>query len=123
MTGDSGLNMSELHLADRAAGRVADEFRKALPQLEELRRWVMNFQTDMGMGACREGETWNAIMEQVVKGSDGSMVAAIDALIERVKAMAKWGDTAQKEYDETEHRNAESYPELDPRGAYPPIPA
>ncbi|MGL5445435.1 MAG: hypothetical protein ACRDDJ_23625 [[Mycobacterium] stephanolepidis] len=123
MTGQSGLNMSELHLADRAAGRVADEFRKALPQLEDLRRWVMSLDTDMGMGACREGETWNAIMAQVIQGSDGSVVGAIDALIERVRKMAEWAESAQKEYDETEHRNAEAYPKLDPRGAYPAIPA
>ncbi|MDO3332802.1 hypothetical protein [Mycobacteroides abscessus] len=123
MTGESGLNMNELHLADRAAGRVADEFRKAIPQLKDLRDWLMGLDTDMGMGACREGETWNVLMAQVVQGPEGSMVAAIDALIERVTQMAQWGDTAQKEYDQTEHRNAESYPKLDPRGAYPPIPA
>lgn len=54
MTGESGLNMNELHLADRAAGRVADEFRKAIPQLKDLRDWLMGLDTDMGMGACRE---------------------------------------------------------------------
>jgi hypothetical protein len=120
MTG-SGLNMNELHLNNKAAQRVALEFQQMAPQLEEVRNQALSLATDLGMGACREGETWNSALNDVVKGADGSIVAAIDGIIAEAKALAEWAETAQTEYDATEHRNAESYAPLDPSGSYPPI--
>lgn len=122
MVEGSGLNGNELYLNNNAGERVAGEFDKMATQLEKLRNQVAGMQTDLGMGACREGETWNEAFRQVVKGPDGSIVAAIDGCLEWVRQSATQARAAQKEFNETEHRNADSYRRLDSRNAYPPIP-
>ncbi|CPS12788.1 Uncharacterised protein [Mycobacteroides abscessus subsp. abscessus] len=122
MVEGSGLNGNELYLNNNAGERVAGEFDKMADQLEDLKNQVMGWSTDLGMGACREGETWNTEFEQITRGPDGSIVAAIDGILEWVHQSARQARAAQKEFNETEHRSADSYKRLDPRNAYPPIP-
>lgn len=56
-----------------------------------------------------------------------SVVAVIAAHIKTVKTWAEWAKVAQAEYDNTEHRNAESFEQLrgdtidsNGLGVYPP---
>lgn len=127
MPGDSGLNMNDLHLAPGAATKVSQEFSGAVDKLEELRRTAAGYYLDLGMGSCAEGTSWNDAVSELVTGQSDSVVAVIDAHIKTVKTWAEWAKVAQNEYDNTEHRNTESFEQLrgdtidsKGRGVYPP---
>ncbi|MBF9328218.1 hypothetical protein [Mycobacteroides chelonae] len=127
MPGDSGLDMNELHLAPGAATKVSQEFSGAVDKLEALRRDSVGNYLDLGMGSCAEGTSWNEALSELVTGESDSVVAVIDAHIKTVKTWAEWAKVAQNEYDNTEHRNAESFEQLrgdtidsKGRGVYPP---
>ena len=127
MPGDSGLDMNELHLAPGAATKVSQEFSAAVDKLENLRLTAAGFYSDLGMGACSEGTSWNNAVNELVAGESDSVVSVIDAHIKTVKTWAEWAKVAQNEYDNTEHRNAESFEQLrgdtidgKGRGVYPP---
>ncbi len=127
MPGDSGLDMNELHLAPGAATKVSQEFSAAVDKLEALRSEAGAFQSDLGMGTCAEGTSWNNALRDLVAGDSNSVVAVIDAHIKTVRTWAEWAKVAQNEYDNTEHRNAETFEQLrgdtiDSKGlgVYPP---
>ncbi|MGH3723888.1 MAG: hypothetical protein ACRDUS_07145 [Mycobacterium sp.] len=127
MPGDSGLDMNELHLAPGAATKVSQEFSSAVDKLEALRRDARAFEAELGMGACAEGTSWNDALKDLVTGQSASVASVIEAHIDTVKTWAEWAKVAQNEYDNTEHRNTESFEQLsgttiDSRGlgVYPP---
>lgn len=127
MPGESGLDMHELYLAPGAATKVSQQFSAAVDKLEELRRDALAFEVDLGMGACAEGTSWNSSIRELVTGQSDSVASVIDAHIKTVKTWAEWAKVAQTEYDNTEHRNAESFAQLrgdtiDSKGlgVYPP---
>lgn len=127
MPGESGLDMHELYLAPGAATKVSQEFSAAVDKLEALRRDANSFASDLGMGSCAEGSSWNTALNELVAGDADSVAAVIDAHINTVKTWAEWAKVAQTEYDNTEHRNAETFKQLrgdtiDSRGlgVYPP---
>ncbi|TDZ97633.1 hypothetical protein [Mycobacteroides salmoniphilum] len=128
MPGDSGLDMNKLHLAPGAATKVSQEFSAAVDKLEALRRDANTFASDLGMGSCAEGSSWNAAINELVAGDTHSVAAVIGAHIDTVRTWAEWAKVAQNEYDNTEHRNTESFKPLDPKvrdkdglGIYPPV--
>ncbi|SHU70083.1 Uncharacterised protein [Mycobacteroides abscessus subsp. abscessus] len=106
--------MTDLYVANNAAKRVADEIRIAIDQLTVLRRdAIAGFQADLGMGNCEEGRAWNRILNTVISsGEEGSLLAAIDGLLSELKERAEWAEQAQREFDTTEHRSADSYRKL-----------
>lgn len=112
MPGDSGLDMNELHLAPGAATKVSQEFSGAVDKLEALRRDAKAFVAELGMGACAEGTSWNNALTDLVTGESASVLSVINTHIDTVKTWAEWAKVAQTEYDNTEHRNAESYAQL-----------
>lgn len=112
MPGESGLDMNELHLAPGAAMKVSQEFSAAVDKLEALRRDANSFASDLGMGPCAEGSSWNAALNELVTADADSVAAVIAAHIKTVKTWAEWAKVAQNEYDNTEHRNAESFEQL-----------
>ncbi|GAB5902817.1 Uncharacterised protein [Mycobacteroides abscessus subsp. bolletii] len=127
MPGESGLDMNELHLAPGAATKVSQEFSAAVDKLEALRSEAGAFQSDLGMGTCAEGASWNDALRDLVAGDSDSVVAVIDAHIKTVRTWAEWAKVAQNEYDNTEHRNAEAFEQLrgdtidsNGLGVYPP---
>lgn len=127
MPGESGLDMNELHLAPGAAMKVSQEFSAAVDKLEALRRDANSFASDLGMGSCAEGSSWNTALKELVTGDTDSVSAVIGAHIDTVKTWAEWAKVAQVEYDNTEHRNAESFEQLrgdtidsNGLGVYPP---
>lgn len=127
MPGESGLDMNELHLAPGAAMKVSQEFSAAVDKLEALRRDANSFASDLGMGSCAEGSSWNTALKELVAGDADSVSAVIGAHIDTVKTWAEWAKVAQAEYDNTEHRNAESFEQLrgdtvdsNGLGVYPP---
>jgi len=127
MPGESGLDMNELHLAPGAATKVSQEFSAAVDKLEELRMTAAGNYIDLGMGSCAEGTSWNDALSDLVSGESDSVIAVINAHIKTVKTWAEWAKVAQNEYDNTEHRNAESFEQLrgdtiDSKGlgVYPP---
>lgn len=127
MPGESGLDMNELHLAPGAAAKVSQEFSAAVDKLEALRRDARTFEADLGMGSCAEGTSWNDAVKDLVTGESGSVASVIEAHIDTVKTWAEWAKVAQNEYDNTEHRNAESFEQLrgdtidsNGLGVYPP---
>lgn len=127
MPGDSGLDMNELHLAPGAATKVSQEFNAAVTKLEQLRMKVAGNYFDLGMGSCAEGTSWNDALSELVTGDSDSVVSVIDAHIDTVRTWAEWAKVAQTEYDNTEHRNAESFEQLrgdtidsNGLGVYPP---
>ncbi|WP_078292851.1 hypothetical protein [Mycobacterium sp. D16R24] len=127
MPGESGLDMNELHLAPGAATKVSQEFSGAVDKLEALRRDALAFEVELGMGACAEGTSWNSALNDLVTGASDSVASVIDAHIKTVKTWAEWAKVAQNEYDNTEHRNAESFEQLrgdtidsNGLGVYPP---
>lgn len=121
MTEGSGLNSKQLYLNNEAGTRVAAEFDKMYTQLRDLKNWVMGLNTDLGMGACREGQSWNDLFHDLVKGDGPSMVKAIEACMDKVKFLATQARAAQKEFGETDHGSASSFQRLDPHNAHPPI--
>ncbi|MGC7299735.1 hypothetical protein RA988_24850, partial [Mycobacteroides abscessus subsp. massiliense] len=68
MPGESGLDMNELHLAPGAATKVSQEFSAAVDKLEALRSEAGAFQSDLGMGTCAEGASWNDALRDLVAG-------------------------------------------------------
>lgn len=127
MPGESGLDMHELHLAPGAAMKVSQEFSAAVDKLEALRSDALAFTSDLGMGSCAEGTSWNNAVNELVTADSDSVAAVIQAHIMTVKTWAEWAKVAQNEYDNTEHRNAESFKQLrgdtiDSKGlgVYPP---
>ncbi|MGC7198525.1 hypothetical protein RBA03_20485 [Mycobacteroides abscessus subsp. massiliense] len=127
MPGESGLDMNELHLAPGAAMKVSQEFSGAVDKLESLRSDVKSFALDLGMGACAEGASWNNAVTELISGQADSVLAVVEAHIKTVKTWAEWAKVAQNEYDNTEHRNAESFAQLrgdtidsNGLGVYPP---
>ncbi|ETZ88391.1 hypothetical protein L829_1950 [Mycobacteroides abscessus MAB_030201_1075] len=119
--------MNELHLAPGAAMKVSQEFSAAVDKLEALRRDANSFASDLGMGSCAEGSSWNTALKELVAGDADSVSAVIGAHIDTVKTWAEWAKVAQAEYDNTEHRNAESFEQLrgdtidsNGLGVYPP---
>lgn len=106
--------MTDLYVANGAAQRVADELQMAIDQLNVLRRdAVAGFRADLGMGNCEEGRQWNRILTAVISsGDEGSLLAAIDGLIAKLKERAEWAQKAQHEFDTTDHRSADSYRKL-----------
>lgn len=106
---------------------MSQEFSGAVDKLEALRRDSVGNYLDLGMGSCAEGTSWNEALSELVTGESDSVVAVIDAHIKTVKTWAEWAKVAQNEYDNTEHRNAESFEQLrgdtidsKGRGVYPP---
>ncbi|AKC38199.1 hypothetical protein [Mycobacteroides chelonae] len=127
MPGESGLDMNELHLAPGAATKVSQEFSGAVDKLESLRLTAAAFNADVGMGSCAEGTSWNDALTELVTGPSESVVSVIEAHIKTVKTWAEWAKVAQNEYDNMEHRNAESFEQLrgdtidnNGLGVYPP---
>lgn len=112
MPGESGLDMQELYLAPGAATKVSQQFSAAVDKLEELRSQVNSFAVDLGMGACAEGTSWTGALNELMTGQSDSVAAVIEAHISTVKTWAEWAKVAQNEYDNTEHRNAESFKQL-----------
>jgi len=119
--------MNELHLAPGAATKVSQEFSAAVDKLEALRNDAGAFQTDLGMGSCAEGTSWNDALRELVTGESDSVLAVINAHIKTVKTWAEWAKVAQTEYDNTEHRNTEAFEQLrgdtidsNGLGVYPP---
>lgn len=106
--------MADLYVANGAAQRVADELRKAIHELEILRAdTVSGFQADLGMGDCEEGREWNRMLNTVISsGDEGSLLAAIDGLVAKLTERANWAEQAQREFDTTDHRSADSYRKL-----------
>ncbi|OHU47265.1 hypothetical protein BKG82_26805 [Mycobacteroides chelonae] len=106
--------MTDLYVANSAAQRVADEIRGAIHQLEILRAdAVSGFQADLGMGDCEEGREWNRMLNTVISsGDEGSLLAAIDSMVAELKERADWAEQAQREFDTTDHRSADSYRKL-----------
>ncbi|ORA61644.1 hypothetical protein [Mycobacteroides franklinii] len=127
MPGESGLDMNELHLAPGAAMKVSQEFSAAVDKLEALRRDTKAFVAELGMGACAEGTSWNNALTDLVAGESASVLSVINAHIDTVNTWAEWAKVAQNEYDNTEHRNSESFQQLrgdtidsNGLGVYPP---
>lgn len=124
----SGLNMDTLYLDQDAAHDVAEEFRKAGMQLEDLRNTVLSFYTDLGMGDCSEGKTWNDKVTDVVNvNQSGSVLTVVDTCMRRLKDFAHQADLAQKEFTEMEKNNAEAirkrgeyFVKLDSSKSFPP---
>lgn len=106
--------MTDLHVANDAAKRVADELRVAINELEILRTdAVAGFRADLGMGNCAEGREWNRVLNTVISsGDEGSLLAALDGLLSDLKERADWAEQAQIEFDNTDHRSADSYRKL-----------
>lgn len=106
--------MRDLYVANSAAQRVADECRRGISELEALRREaIATFQADLGMGDCEEGRQWNRLLNTLISsGEEGSLLAAIDGMLAELRERAEWAEIAQREFDSTEHRSAESYRKL-----------
>lgn len=107
--------------------KVSQEFSAAVDKLEALRSDALAFTSDLGMGSCAEGTSWNNAVNELVTADSDSVAAVIQAHIMTVKTWAEWAKVAQNEYDNTEHRNAESFKQLrgdtiDSKGlgVYPP---
>ncbi|WJR32538.1 hypothetical protein P3F83_18730 [Mycobacteroides immunogenum] len=112
----SGLNMDTLYMDAYAAHDVAEEFRKASMQLEDLRQSVDAFFTDLGMGTCSEGSTWNDKVTDAVRlNKAGSVLTVIETCMRRLNEYAHQADLAQKEFDTMEEANKEA---IRKRGEY-----
>lgn len=121
MTEGSGLNMKALYLEDGAATEVATALHELASQLKELRSNASGLDTDLGMGHCKEGETWNAALADLVTGPAGSITAALDAFIAEVEAHATWAEMVQNEFRDADERGAVSLKQIDQTYAYPPV--
>lgn len=124
----SGLNMDTLYLDQDAAHDVAEEFRKASMQLEELRQTVRAYFTDLGMGDCSEGRTWNDKVTDIVnQNKAGSVQTVVETCIRRLNDYAHQADLTQKEFTEMEEANKEAirkrgeyFAKPDPSKSFPP---
>lgn len=129
MTEKSGLNMDTLYLDQDAAHDVAEEFRKAGMQLEDLRHRIKSYFTDLGMGDCREGTTWNDKVTDIVsKNPNGSVLTIVETSLRRLTDFAHQADLAQTEFDEMEKKNkaavdqrAQYMGKPDPSKSFPPF--
>ena len=112
----SGLNMDTLYLDQDAAHDVAEEFRKAGMQLEDLRQEIHGFFTDLGMGDCSEGKTWNDKVTDAVKlNQAGSVLTVVNICMTRLNEYAHQAEVAQKEFTAMEDANKEA---IRKRGEY-----
>ncbi|QQG96337.1 hypothetical protein [Mycobacteroides chelonae] len=114
---DAGLDPDNLFLRDGAADKVGNDFTQLATKLETLQSKFANYHANMGMPGCKEGDSWN----EVVNEAAGHVFDAIGTFIDRANQYAQRAHATQKACQNTDENNAHLFEPVDRTAAHPPV--
>ncbi|MBB4855254.1 hypothetical protein HNP40_002655 [Mycobacteroides chelonae] len=113
----SGMDLGQLYLDKDGAKDVVTGFRELARKFEEMRNTFAGVPSDLGMGDCAEGRSWNNKMEHARQ----SVLEQLADYIRRANDFADKAEAAQTAIDKQDTRNADQFAPVDASQAYPSL--
>ncbi|WP_100492687.1 hypothetical protein [Mycobacteroides abscessus] len=113
----SGMDLDQLYLDKDGAKDVVSGFRELAGKLEAIRNKFSGVESDLGMGDCSEGRSWNTKMTH----AHDAVHQKLTDYIRRANDFADKAEAAQAAIDKRDSLNADQFTAVDGSQAYPPL--
>lgn len=113
----SGMDLDQLYLDKDGAKDVVTGFRELARKFEAIRKTFAGYESDLGMGDCAEGRSWNNKMTH----AKDAVYQQLTDYIRRANDFADKAEAAQTAIDKQDTRNADQFVPVDGSQAYPPL--